>query len=72
MSRSSAIYLHALTVTEIGTLTGSGMATGAISVYQPPEPAQLALSGLAIAAIGALLPASWAAAAKTTTALRTE
>lgn len=68
----AATYLHALTVREIGTLTGSGMATGAISVYQPPELLLLALSGLAIAAIGALLPASWAAAAKTTTALRTE
>jgi len=68
----AATYLHAVTVREIGTITGSGMATGAISVYQPPELVLLALSGLAIAAIGALLPASWAAAAKTTTALRTE
>jgi putative ABC transport system permease protein len=32
----------------------------------------LALSGLAIAAVGALLPASWAATAETTTALRAE
>jgi putative ABC transport system permease protein len=68
----AAVYLHAVTVREIGTLTGSGMAAGAISVYQPPELVLLALSGLAIAALGALLPASWAAAARTTTALRTE
>jgi len=32
----------------------------------------LALAGLGIAAVGALGPASWAAAAKTATALRTE
>jgi putative ABC transport system permease protein len=32
----------------------------------------LALAGLAIAAIAALLPASWAAASKTTTALHAE
>lgn len=68
----SAIGLHTITVREIGALTGSGMATGALSVYQPAELLLLALSGLAIAVIGGLLPASWAAAAKTTTALRTE
>jgi putative ABC transport system permease protein len=32
----------------------------------------LAASGLAIAALGALLPASWAARARTATALRAE
>jgi putative ABC transport system permease protein len=68
----AAIYLHAVTIREIGTLTGSGMATGAISVYQPTELLLLALSGLPIAAVGALLPASWAAAAETATALRAE
>jgi putative ABC transport system permease protein len=68
----AAIYLHAVTLQEIGALTHSGMAAGAISVYQPAELILLALSGVAIATIGALLPASWAATAKTTTALRTE
>jgi len=68
----SAIGLHAVVVQEIGALTGSGMATGALSVYEPTELLLLALSGLVIAAVGALLPASWAAAAKTATALRTE
>lgn len=68
----AAVVLHAVTVREIGALTGSGMAAGAISVYQPSGLILLALSGLAIAATGALLPASWAAAARTTTALRAE
>ena len=72
MAIPSAIGLHTVTVQEIGMLTGSGIATGAVSVYQPAELLLLALSGLALAAVGALLPASWAAAAKTTTALRTE
>jgi putative ABC transport system permease protein len=68
----AGIYLHAVTVREIGTITGSGVAPGAISVYQPAELLLVALSGLAIATLGALLPASWAAAAKATTALRAE
>ena len=52
----SAIGLHIITVREIGALTGSGMATGALSVYQPAELLLLALSGLAIAVVGGLLP----------------
>jgi putative ABC transport system permease protein len=41
-------------------------------VYTPGGLALLALAGVAIAAAGALGPATWAAAAKTTTALRAE
>ena len=40
--------------------------------YTPGELALLALAGLAIAIIGALGPALWAAATKTTTALHAE
>ena len=40
--------------------------------YTPGELALLALAGLAIAVIGALGPAIWAAASRTTTALRAE
>jgi putative ABC transport system permease protein len=68
----AAIWLHAVTVTQIGALTGSGMAAGAIAVYRPAGVLLLALSGLAFAAAGSLLPAGWAAAARTTTALRAE
>jgi hypothetical protein len=42
------------------------------SPYTPGELALLALAGLAIALAGALGPAIWAAAARTTTALRPE
>jgi putative ABC transport system permease protein len=68
----AAIYLHALIVQEIGAVTGSGMAAGAIGVYQPAELLLLSLAGLAIAAVGALLPASWAAASRSATTLRAE
>ena len=43
-----------------------------LSVYQPWELVLLAVSGLAIAVAGALLPASWAARARTASALRAE
>jgi putative ABC transport system permease protein len=67
-----AIYLHALTVESIGTITGTGVPRDAIAVYQPTELLVLAATGLAIAAAGALLPASWAAASSTSTALHAE
>jgi putative ABC transport system permease protein len=68
----AAIYLHALTVESIGVVTGTGVPRDAITVYHPTELLVVAASGLAIAAAGALLPASWAAASRTTTALHAE
>ena len=68
----AAIYLHALTVQGIGTITGTGVPRDAIAVYRPTALLVFAASGLAIAAAGALLPASWAAASRTTTALPAE
>jgi putative ABC transport system permease protein len=68
----AAIYLHALTAQSIGTITGSGIPPSAITIYHPVGLLVFATSGLAIAAAGALLPASWAAASRTTTALRVE
>jgi putative ABC transport system permease protein len=44
----------------------------AITIYRPGELLLLTASGLAIAAVGALLPASWAAASRTTTVLAAE
>jgi putative ABC transport system permease protein len=68
----AALYLHALTMQAIGTITGSGVPPSAITVYHPTGLLLLAASALVIAAAGALLPASRAAASKTTTALHTE
>lgn len=41
-------------------------------IYTPGGLTLLALAGLGIAVIGALGPATWAAASRTTTALRAE
>jgi putative ABC transport system permease protein len=43
-----------------------------LSVYGGLEMAVLALAGIAIAVLGALLPASWAASIRTATALHAE
>jgi len=43
-----------------------------LNVYALPELVLLALAGLVIAVVGALLPASWAAGARTGTARRAE
>ena len=67
-----AIYLHALTVESIGTITGTGVPRSAITVYHPTELLVFAASSLVIAAAGALLPAGWVATARTTTALHAE
>jgi putative ABC transport system permease protein len=66
------IIAHSLTVQAIGKVTSSGMPASVIAVYQPAELALLGASGLAIAAVSALAPASWAAAARTVAALRAE
>ena len=43
-----------------------------LNVYHPAELVLLALSGLVIAVVGALLPAGWAARTRTASALRAE
>jgi putative ABC transport system permease protein len=67
-----AEVLHADTVHAMGNAAYTGIPASFIHVYPPPELALLALSGLAIAAVGAALPAGWAARARTALALRTE
>jgi putative ABC transport system permease protein len=66
------IIAHSLTVQAIGAVTSSGLPASVTAVYHPAELALLAASALAIAAIGALGPASWAASARTVTALHAE
>jgi hypothetical protein len=55
-----------------GGRLGSGAPAGLAHVYTPGGLALLALAGLAIAITGALGPATWAAASKTSTALHAE
>ena len=50
----------------------TGVPASVLDVYAPGELALLALSGLVIAAVGALAPAGWAARARTASALRAE
>jgi putative ABC transport system permease protein len=59
--------IHAIGTDQAMTVPG-----GVVHVYTAAELALLALAGLAIAIVGALGPAAWAAASKTTTALRAE
>jgi putative ABC transport system permease protein len=66
------MILHSLTVQGIGRAIGSGIPGSIVAVYRPAELALLAATGLVIAAAGALGPASWAAAARTVTALHAE
>ena len=68
----TAIILHDITLHAIGRTQGTGIPSNIINVYTAPELLVLALCGLAIAAAGAVLPASWAAASATATALQTE
>lgn len=67
-----AIVIHAATVSAIGSAAGTGVPANVIDVYGPIELVLLALGALAVAGVGALLPAGWAAATRTTTALRAE
>jgi putative ABC transport system permease protein len=68
----AAIVIHAVTTSAIGTEAGTGMPPDVINIYRPAELAVLALAALAIAAIGSLIPASWAASSQTTAALHAE
>ncbi len=68
----AAMALHVATVNAMGQAAGTGISSVIMDVYKPAEIVLLALSALVIAAIGALLPAGWAAGARTATALRAE
>lgn len=69
-----AILVQHLSASAFQTRSGSGPALPAsyVHVLGSADLLLLALIGLAIAVVGALGPAAWAAKATTTTALRTE
>ncbi|MFF7656737.1 ABC transporter permease [Streptomyces sp. NPDC007983] len=66
------VTLHGWVLPAMGDSVGLRFPDSVIAVYHPAELLPLALGGLLIAALGALLPAGWAARARTSTALRTE
>jgi len=66
------IRLHNGVIPEMTNAVNSGYPQALIHVYSIPELTLLSLAGLVIAVLGALAPATWAANARTATALRTE
>ncbi|WP_406434092.1 ABC transporter permease [Streptomyces sp. NBC_01589] len=66
------VALHGWVIPAMGDSVGLRLPGSVIAVYHGAELLPLALGGLLIATLGALLPASWAARARTATALRTE
>jgi putative ABC transport system permease protein len=66
------VALHGWVMPAMGHSAGLELPESVIAVYRTPELILLALGGLLIAVLGALLPAGWAARTRTATALRTE
>jgi putative ABC transport system permease protein len=66
------IALHHYVLPMMAHVTGETLPAADIAVYHPPALVPLLFGGLLVAVAGALLPAGWAAASRTTTALRTE
>ncbi|GGS43260.1 ABC transporter permease [Streptomyces violaceus] len=66
------VALHGWVLPEMGDSVGLRLPGSVTAVYDGAELLPLALGGLLIATLGALLPAGWAARTRTATALRTE
>lgn len=64
--------LHGFVVPVMGRAAGTNLPPSVLEVYDMPRLLLLGLAGVLIAVLGALLPAGWAARARTATALRTE
>ncbi|WP_020138246.1 ABC transporter permease [Streptomyces sp. 351MFTsu5.1] len=64
--------LHGFVLPVMGHAAGTDLPPSVLDVYGTPQLLLLGLAGLAIALLGAMLPAGWAAGARTATALRTE
>jgi putative ABC transport system permease protein len=66
------IAVHRYVLPIMGNAAQTGIPPAFLNVYHPAELVLLALAGLAIAVIGALAPAGWAAGTRTASALRAE
>ncbi|WP_331766198.1 FtsX-like permease family protein [Embleya sp. NBC_00896] len=64
--------LHAYVLPVMGHAAGTNLPPSVLEVYDAPQLVLLGLAGVVIAILGALVPAGWAARARTATALRTE
>jgi putative ABC transport system permease protein len=67
-----AVALNTATVHAMAGTAHTGVPASVTQVFPPSRLALLSLAALAIAAVGALAPASWAARARPAVALRTE
>ena len=68
----AGFVLHRYVLPEMASAANTGLPAVILNAYSGWELGALALAGLAIAVIGALLPASWAAGTRTATALHAE
>jgi putative ABC transport system permease protein len=68
----AAVALNTATIRAMAGTAHTGIPASFTQVFPPSRLALLSLAALAIAAAGALLPASWAARARPATALRAE
>jgi putative ABC transport system permease protein len=68
----AAVALNTATIRAMAGIAHTGIPASFTQVFPPSRLALLSLAALAIAAAGALLPASWAARARPAVALRTE
>ncbi len=68
----AGIAVHNLVLPVMAHAAQTDVPPSVMNVYQPAELVLLALSGLVIAVLGALLPAGWAARTRTAFALRAE
>jgi putative ABC transport system permease protein len=66
------MILHSSVLRTMARAGGTAIPASYVNVFSPPELVLFALAGLVIGVAGALLPASWAARARTATALRAE
>ncbi|MFI8191994.1 ABC transporter permease [Streptomyces sp. NPDC085946] len=64
--------LHHVVMPMMGRAVGTSLPSLVLDVYGPSRLLLLGLGGVVIAMLGALIPAGWAAGARTATALRTE
>jgi len=68
----AGIVLHHYVLPVMAAAASTGLPASFLNVYGGAEVVALALAGLVIAVVGALLPAGWAARARTASALRAE
>ena len=68
----AAMILHSSVLRTMARAGGTAIPASYVNVFSPAELLLLALAGLVIGVAGALLPASWAARARTASALRAE